>query len=276
MSFETVPPNADITVGGPAESRHPVARGTALPPWSGGTASNPGAALVTGGGRRVGRAIALALAGKGYDIALHYSSSRMGAEEAAEEIRALGRKVALFPCDLARDGERAGLIETVANACPDLRVLVNCAGVFKPGRLKETTEELFDFHFAVNLRAPFFLSRDFARRVEKGQIVNVVDTNVAREFTAFFSYTLSKKALFELTRMAAKDLAPGIRVNAVCPGDVLPPAGADASFLSRKAAEIPAQIPGHPDYVAAAVLFLLESPFITGECLFVDGGEHLR
>jgi NAD(P)-dependent dehydrogenase (short-subunit alcohol dehydrogenase family) len=235
-----------------------------------------GSALVTGGGRRVGRAIALALARKGYDIALHYSSSRTGADEAADEIRDLGRKVTLFPCDLSRDAERSKLVPAAADAFPDLHVLVNCAGVFTPGRLKETTEELFDYHFAVNLRAPFFLSRDFARRVEKGQIVNIVDTNVAREFTAFFSYTLSKKALFELTRMAAKDLAPGIRVNAVCPGDVLPPPGEDGSFLARKAAEIPAQIPGHPDYIAAAVLFLLESPFITGECLFVDGGEHLR
>lgn len=235
------------------------------------------AALVTGGGKRVGQAIAVALARAGYDVAIHFSTSAQGAEATRREVEAAGRRAVLVPGDLADRAAVGGIVPRAIESFPDLSVLVNSAGIFRPARLADTDDALFDDHIAVNLRAPFFLTRDFARllRAPEGAVVNVIDTKAAQEVSGFLAYSVSKKALAAFTRLAARDLGPRIRVNAVCPGDVLPPPGGDASFLERRAAAIPLRTQGRPEYVAEAVVALLAQRFTTGQFLYVDGGEHL-
>jgi len=230
---------------------------------------------VTGGARRIGRAIVLALADRGYDIALHYGSSAAAARETASQVEARGRGCRLFECDLARFDEVRRLIPAVVEKCPDLSVLVNNASVFEKGSLAETEPDLFDRQFAVNLKAPLFLSRDFARQSKAGCIVNLIDQRITRSDPAYLAYTLTKKALAALTEMAARELAPRIRVNGVCPGLILPPEGKDAAHLQRLAAGVPMKAVGSPERVAAAVVYLVESDYVTGQLLFVDGGEHI-
>lgn len=231
---------------------------------------------MTGGAVRIGRAIALELARLGFDIALHCATSRQAAGTTAAEISALGRRCAVYACDLSDLDAVIALSEQVGQAHSDWSLLVNNASIFEPGRLRETHPDLYDRLFAINLRAPFFLSRDFARHRGRGQIINILDTKVARLPVNHFAYTLTKKALAEMTRMAARELAPHIRVNAVCPGLVLPPPGEDETYLRRMAPHVPLQRRGFPEEIAAAVRFLVENEFITGEILFVDGGEHLE
>ena len=234
-----------------------------------------GTALVTGAARRIGRAIALALADRGYDIALHYGSSAEAARTTASDIEARGRACHLFPCDLGRFDEVRRLVPAVAAKCPDLSVLVNNASIFEKGSLLGTDADLFDRQFAINLKVPFFLAQDFARHCKAGSIVNLVDQRITRSDPAYLAYTLTKKALASLTEMAARELAPRIRVNGVCPGLILPPEGKDASHLERLAAGVPMKATGSPEKVAAAVIYLVENDYVTGQLLFVDGGEHL-
>ena len=233
------------------------------------------AALVTGGARRIGAAIARALARNGYDIALHYLTSEEEAQRTAGEIEAMGRGCRLFRCDLNDHEETAALLPSVREHFADLNVLVNNASVFERGSLTETGPALFERHFNINLRAPFFLTQAFAETCGRGQIVNILDTRVSRSDPHHAAYTLSKKALLELTRMAALELGPAIRVNAVSPGMILSPAGGVVDDLERRSARLPLQRIGDTDNLVAAVRFLLENPFVTGECIYVDGGEHL-
>jgi len=234
-----------------------------------------GAALVTGGARRIGAAIARALAQDGYDIALHYRTSAESAEGIAEEIEGLGRRCRLFRCDLNRHDETTGLIPGVREQFPRLNVLINNASIFEPGTLAGTGRDLFERHFNINFKAPFFLTRAFAEGCEHGQIINILDTRVSRSDQHHAAYTLSKKALLELTRMAARELGPAIRVNGVSPGMILPPPGGVVDELERRSAGLPLKRIGDTANLVAAVRFLLENPFITGECIYVDGGEHL-
>lgn len=238
--------------------------------------SSKGAALVTGGARRIGRSIALALAKAGYDIALHYHSSGSEAAEIGRQIEALGRSRQLFSCDLNDTKQVRSLIPEVFKSLPHCNVLINNASIFQQARLLETDERIFERHWNINFKAPFFLTQDFARHCRSGQVINILDTKIVASHLDHFIYTLSKKALFEFTRMAAKELGPGIRVNGVSPGLILPPEGKDSADLDRKAAGIPLRRKGDLEELMAAVLFLVESPFITGDCIFVDGGEHLR
>ncbi|HOF17451.1 MAG TPA: SDR family oxidoreductase [Phycisphaerae bacterium] len=235
-----------------------------------------GTVLITGAARRIGRALALGLARRGWDIALHYHRSRQEAESAAEQVRQAGRMCELFPADLSDPQAVRTLIPRVFEKCPHCRVLINNASIFERAPLVETTEDLFDRHFAVNFRAPLFLSKDFAARCgEGGQIVNLLDAKIERTFTPYFAYALSKKALAAFTELAARELAPRVRVNGVCPGLILPPEGEGPEYLARLAKKIPAGRAGAVDDVVQAVLFLLENEFVTGQILFADGGEHL-
>lgn len=237
--------------------------------------STNGTALITGGAKRLGRAIAIRLAELGFDIALHYNTSRGDAERVAGEIEAAGAGCDLFACDLS-DGEAVlQLIGRVTHVFSDLSILVNNASIFERGPLLDTEPELFDRHFDINYRAPFFLTRDFARHRDQGLVINLVDTKISRNAGAYFAYTLTKKSLFEFTKMAAAQLGPKIRVNAVAPGLVLPPAGEDESYLAERAKSIPLQRHGDPAAVCNAIAYLVDNRFITGQCIYVDGGEHL-
>lgn len=233
------------------------------------------AALVTGGATRVGRFFALHLARRGYDIALHYHHSAAAAEETAATIRHQGRDCETFACDF-RTGDVEGLIERVIARFPALALLVNSASTYAPGDIRETAREQLETQFGVNLFAPFLLTRAFGRRVDAGEIINIVDNKIAFEQHAYAAYLLAKKSLAELTRMAAIELAPAIRVNAIAPGVILPAAQRTSDYLAWRYAGIPLARQGEVEELGQALDYLLDNRFATGQVLFVDGGESVN
>ncbi|MEI7769555.1 MAG: SDR family oxidoreductase [Chloroflexales bacterium] len=233
------------------------------------------AALVTGGAVRLGRAIALALAGAGYDIALHYGRSVAAAAETAGAIRALGAVCHPLQLDLADAAALPGLVAQARAALPNLRVLVNSASAYAQATISATTAEIFDQQLAVNLRAPFFLTQAFAQQVGQGHVINVIDNKVAFNQYQYAAYLLAKKALAEFTRMAAVELAPGVQVNGVAPGVVLPADTRSPAYIAWRVSGIPLRRQGSADDITAAIRYLLGSPFVTGQILTVDGGEAL-
>ncbi len=235
-------------------------------------------ALVTGGAVRIGRALAVALAGRGARVGVHYGSSADAAAMTVAAIHDLGGHAEAFQTDL-RNQERAGdLIEQVAQRMGKLDLLVNSAAIYNPAGLAETTEALWDDHFSVNLKAPFFLARAFASQLGRertGQIVNIADWRAVRPDPSCLAYSLTKAGIVALTKGLALGLAPNIRVNAIAPGAILPPPGRDESYLRQLGDSIPLRRHGSPGDVAAALLYLATAQFVTGQVLFVDGGEHL-
>ena len=235
-----------------------------------------GTALVTGSAKRIGRVIALSLAEKGYNVAIQYRSSRKDAEAVAREIEKKGRQSHPFVCDFNDMDDVATLIPRVFQRFPDCNLLINNASIFKRARMMETDQELFDKHFNANFKTPFFLSRDFASLCSKGHIINILDTKISGILIEYFVYTLTKKALYEFTKMAAKELGPAIRVNGVCPGLILPSAYRKKEDFEKMGKRIPLKRTGNPESIVSAIHFLVDNTFITGECIFVDGGEHLK
>lgn len=233
------------------------------------------AALITGAGKRLGKEMALALAGMGYDIAVHYNGSEGDARGTAGEIKARGRKCEIFKADLSNSKDIKHLTVRVFRAFPNCSLLINNASVFEDTDFMEVTEKSFDREFTLNFKAPFFLSQEFSRQKSAEIIVNMLDARVSTIEPGHFVYNLSKKALRDFTLMAARALGPKIRVNGICPGPILPPPGKDLKYLKRISGHIPLGKPGHPDYVITALKYILENSYVTGECLFVDGGQHL-
>jgi NAD(P)-dependent dehydrogenase (short-subunit alcohol dehydrogenase family) len=233
------------------------------------------AALVTGAARRLGRAIAVALAGAGYDIALHCHASTGMAKETAAEIESAGRQVMVLHGDLADVTTPERLVTEAQQRFPGLLVVVNSASRYGQASICETTATLYDAQMSVNLRAPFFLTQAFARIVRRGHIINIADNKVEFTQPAYAAYLLSKKALVELTRLAAVELAPHIRVNAVAPGIVLPAETRTGEYLAWRTDAVPLKARGTPVDVTDAILYLLHSTFITGQVLTVDGGESV-
>jgi pteridine reductase len=236
-------------------------------------------AIVTGGGRRLGRALCLALADAGASVLVHYSHSSDEARGTIEQIKASGGQAECVGADFREPVPAAPkVIGAAYERFGRADVLVNSAGVFQPASLASTTESDWDRQFAINLKAPAFLCREFAARQQPGApaaIVNIADWRGLRPVPGHFSYTLTKAGLIAMTRLLALELAPDIRVNAVAPGAILPPAGKGSDFLQQKARHLPLGRPGSPDDVAGAVLYLLRSDFVTGEVLCVTGGEEL-
>lgn len=232
-------------------------------------------AIVTGGAKRIGRAIALMLARRGYDIILHYNASIDEAENTAKEIEASGRRCYLLSANFDDMTQVLTFIPHAYEISNNCNLLINSASIFERARLLDTDEDLFNRHFNVNFKTPFFLSRDFARFYKLGQIINILDTKISKNMIAYFAYTLTKKALYEFTKMAAKELAPNIRVNGIGPGLILPPPGQDESYLDEKSRSIPLNRKGNLESIESAISFLIDNDFITGECIFIDGGEHL-
>ncbi len=231
------------------------------------------AALVTGGATRLGREITLHLARAGYDIALHFHASATEAEETKHEVDRLGRACRLFPFDLADAENVPSLLPQVLKQFPVLSLLINNAARFQRAFLRETEADILRNMLDINLVAPLILSRDFARLIKHGQIINILDTKIAACEPAYTVYSLTKKALAELTRMSAVELGPDIRVNGICPGLVLPDTSPDdyRGMINK----LPLRRAGDPDQVLRALDFLLESEYVTGETIFVDGGQHL-
>ncbi len=235
-----------------------------------------GTALVTGAGRRLGRAIALRLAEKGFDIAIHYNGSSEDAESCAREVTARNRKCGLFRANLLDAAELQSLVEDVSNRMACLSLLVNNASIWKPASFIESSARDLYENVGIHLVAPYLLTRDFARLAQQGQVINILDTEISKNYSSFFPYLLTKKALHELTMMCALELAPRFRVNALAPGIVLPvPAEDSAESYKKLLDDNPLCHGGGPADVLAGLEYLLSSPHVTGQCLFISGGDQL-
>jgi NAD(P)-dependent dehydrogenase (short-subunit alcohol dehydrogenase family) len=235
-----------------------------------------GAALVTGGGKRIGKAICLELARAGFDIVIHYRGSKDAAEAAAEDVRALGRRAVTVQGDLSNEAEVRGIVPAAVAAIGPLAVLVNNASIFEDDRVGDLTRDSWDAHIETNLRAPIVLSEAFATQApDGGCIVNLLDQRVLKPDPRFFSYALSRNGLWWATRTMAQALAPRLRVNGVGPGPTLPSLHQSADDFAAEAAAVPLQKAGSPEAVAAAVRWLVEADLVTGQMIAVDGGQHL-
>lgn len=246
-----------------------------------------GAALVTGGARRLGRAMALALAGRGLDVAIHYSSSRKDAEATAAEARALGVKASTHAADLLDEAALAALVPAAAQALGrPLTVLVNNASTFDYDNIASATKASWDRNLGTNLRAPFVLTQGFAAQVPpalvgpdgkraQGLVLNMLDQRVKKLTPEFMSYTIAKMGLWAFTQTAARALAPNVRVNAIGPGSTLKGEHqSEAQFDAQRAASI-LERGANPADIVAALLYFLDAPAVTGQLLAVDGGQHL-
>jgi NAD(P)-dependent dehydrogenase (short-subunit alcohol dehydrogenase family) len=233
-------------------------------------------ALVTGAGRRIGRAIALALAQAGVNVAVHYSSSGSEAGQFVEEVKRHGVQAWAVHADFNQSAETETLIARTLKETHSLDFLVNSAAIFLPGTLRDLDFAGLMEHMRVNAWTPLLLSRDFARLAGTGKIVNLLDARIAAGDSAHVGYLLSKQALAGLTRMMALEFAPRITVNGIAPGPILPPPGKGEGYLRQVAETVPLQRHGEPADIAAAALYLLESDFVTGQILYVDGGQHLK
>jgi len=236
-------------------------------------------ALVTGAGRRLGRAFASALAGRGMTLALHYNASKAGAESLRGEIEARGGRAECFPADLGDADAARKLAGRVADELGRLDVLVNSAAVMHHVSMEDTTPELYDEVLDLNLRSVFFVSQGAAPFLRKagGKIVNLADLGGLEPWPGYAAHSVSKAGVVMLTRILARSLAPEVTVNAIAPGAVLVPDEYSEAERSRLAETTPLKRLGKPDDAVQALLYLLEhADFVTGDVLVVDGGRVLR
>lgn len=232
--------------------------------------------LITGGARRIGRAISLAVAEAGADVIIHYGSSSEQAELTAQDIRALGRRAWILQADLEDPSQATGVLEH-GSRLAKVDALINNAAIFLPGDVLTTSLETWQQHIAINLTAPFLLSQAFARLLSperEGRILNILDWRALRPGSDHFAYTISKAALAAMTQSLAVSLAPRVTVNGLAFGAILPPAdGGNAADILKN---IPAARWADPQEVGQSVVFLLSGPsYITGEILHLDGGRNL-
>ena len=233
------------------------------------------AALVTGGAVRVGLHFAETLAALGYDVAIHYNSSVQNAEAAVKKVEAHGVRGRAFQFDFLAESDPGRLIDQVVEVFPELSVLVNCASIYNAAPIAETDMEMLQQEFKVNFFAPYILSGAFARRVESGNIINILDNKIAFQQYQYGAYLSSKKALAELTRMAAMELAPRIRVNGIAPGVIMPGVTRTDDYIAWRVQGIPLRRQGAVEELGKALRYILDNEYITGQHLYVDGGESL-
>ena len=235
-------------------------------------------ALVTGAAKRVGRAIALALAERGAELVIHYRDS----EREAQEVLALAKKAGGKPVavrgdvSVATDVDR--IVETAMLAFGRVEILVNNAAIFYRTPFEQLTEEDWDRFLDVNLKGPFLLCRkvgEIMRRQARGKIINLADIAGTKVWAEYIPYSVSKAGLIALTKGLAKALAPTVQVNAIAPGAVLLPEDTTPDERERAVRRIPLDRLGSPEDIARAVVYLIETDFVTGEILTVDGGQHL-
>ena len=245
-------------------------------------------ALVTGAGKRLGRGMALYLAQRGYDVAVHYSSSADQAAEVVAQIVAMGRRAVALQADLLDEAQSETLIaRSVAGLGGALGVLVNNASIFEYDTLQTVTRHSWDRHMESNLRAPFVLMQGFAAQVvpaaadangepvAQGLVVNMIDQRIEKLTPEFMSYTLAKMGLWALTQTGAQALAPHVRVNAIGPGPTLQGARQSAEHFAKQRAATILRRGANLDDVTAALGFFLDVPSVTGQFIAVDGGQRL-
>lgn len=235
----------------------------------------PGTALITGGAVRLGKALTLQLASLGYNIALHYNSSKDEAQTLTEEIKKMGVTCKTFRCTFEDAQGLEDLIDNVFFHFPDFNLLVNSASIYKQAPLLETDQDLFERQFNINFKAPYFLSKFFALNCKQGNIVNIVDSKISFNQYQYSAYLLSKKLLAEQTKLSAVELGPAIRVNGIAPGVILPPPTREKDYLDWRIEGIPLKQQGTLDNVTQALKFILENDFINGQIVAVDGGESI-
>ena len=233
-------------------------------------------ALITGASKRIGRAIAMALAEEGIGIVAHDRSAlERDIVKVCDEVTGCGGKSWKIIADLEKEEEYESLISRSIQVAGSLDILINNASIFLPSTIADVGLRDVTRHLQVNAWAPFVISREFARLTGRGKIINLLDTRITGYDRAHVAYILSKRMLATMTKMCALEYAPAITVNGVAPGLVLPPAGKDEDYLERLAQTVPLRRHGGTGDVTGAVLYLLENDFITGQIIYVDGGRHL-
>lgn len=239
-----------------------------------------GVALVTGGAKRIGRALVLALADAGFDVAVHHRTSPVEAEAAADRVRAAGRRAAVIAADLSREAETARLMGKVGEALGPVSLLVNNASLFLDDRVGDLARRTWDLQIETNLRAPLVLAQAFAAQASRDPdhdplIINILDQRVLRPNPQFFTYTLTKAALWTATRTFAQALAPHVRVNGIGPGPTLASVHQDEAAFLAEAAGTPLERAVEPEDVCRAALYLIDARAVTGQMIAVDSGQHL-
>ena len=241
--------------------------------------ARPGAALVTGAGARLGKAMAEALGADGWDVAVHYSRSEAGAGETVKAIEHAGAQAATVQADLSSEAETAQLITKASTALDQpITLLINSASTFFDDTAKAHTRDNWNTHMEVNLRAPILLAQSFANALPagtKGNIINMIDQRVWKLNPQFFTYTLSKSALWSATQTLAQALAPNIRVNGIGPGPTLRSVHqSEEDFNSEAGATLTGE-GSNPDEIIRAMRYLISASSVTGQMIASDGGQHL-
>lgn len=247
-----------------------------------------GKALITGAGKRLGRAMALYLACRGYDVAIHFATSEDAASSVAQEARHSGVKAATVQADLLDEGATGSLIDRAAHALGGpLTVLINNASIFEYDNIHTATRKSWDRHMDSNLRAPFILTQNFAAQAPKAApdalgepeaqalVVNMIDQRVRKLTPEFMTYTLAKMGLWALTQTAAQALAPDIRVNAIGPGPTLRGGRQSDEHFAKQRAATTLQRGANASDITGALGYFIDAPAVTGQLLAVDGGQHL-
>ncbi|MBN2655888.1 MAG: SDR family oxidoreductase [Spirochaetales bacterium] len=237
-------------------------------------------ALVTGGAKRLGNAMTLMLAGAGAEVAVHYNRSETEAYDLCDMICNDGGTAFPIAGDLSCSGAVQGLFEELDAMDFHPEILINSASIFDAGKLLDADEESFHRNLDINALVPLLLSREMAKRVGSGVVINMLDSRITDFDRLHAPYHLSKLSLFSLTRMLSEELAPGFRFNAVAPGVVLPPIGATPAeaerWTERMKKSNPLESIGTAQQVCDAAEFLIRNDFVTGQIIFVDGGRHLK
>ncbi len=245
-------------------------------------------ALVTGGGARLGRAMALYLGGRGYDVAVHYASSKDGAEDVVKELTSMGRQACALQADLLDEAATQAVVSAAAEALGGpLTCLINNASIFEYDNIATATRDSWDRHIQSNLRAPFVLTQAFAAQAPdavmddagepfaQGVVINMLDQRIHKLTPEFMSYTIAKMGLWAMTQTTAQALAPKVRVNGIGPGPTLQGHRQSKEHFQRQRSATILKRGANPSDITAALGYFLDSHSVTGQMLAVDGGQHL-
>lgn len=233
--------------------------------------------VITGAAKRLGKAIALHCSSLGARVILHYNSSKNDAVELQQCIQKNGGKAEIYHCDLSDVNRSKELIDFTIDTFGSVDVLINSASIFPEDTFENFSLESIQDNFSVNTLSPLMLIRQFTHYNKNGgSVINFLDTRITEYDANHFSYHLSKRSFYTITRALAKELAPQIRVNGIAPGPVLAPVNKGKEHIDKVVAQVPLKRMGNPDHISKSVQFLIENDFITGQIIYVDGGYHLE